>query len=1535
MTQPARADGNKTAAPRIDLCEVDFHVTAPDGPLSSPEMLLQALRREILPVLSEVLEAPPFATVDVDIAQLEIDLGRWPDDPDWSDLRLVMGHKLRQALAPYLTAPLPRDAANTVASAVAAAQPDVPAALFLRQPAGRSAATEVAADHRDPDNDVQAATGRASLPGTAPSPDAAAQARKRLMRHLWDLAAFPDDDAGALIIALQTRWPQLFRDASRPPPEDPPLRHDRAATIIPPTDFARQLQARLSALFHEAELSPGCSVSQAGRLAATLTLRFGQDVLVQSETDHLPIGEPLQVQIAPEAQHQDEPAHPSNNRTAPAMDHVTDSEAMPTRIARPGAASFSPNAYDDPDRSLRDNDDMKAEIHAPLLAQSFRAPRQDRSTDASAPAAAIAATKERTRAGHPYASAPDRPDSVRHTYLSQSPSDAPPQIATRLGRLANRAAADEVPEPTDGAETTIPRRPAEVTAVAATAEPAQISGIPGTSSTEQGPPTGRRAEPSDAAVARADETNCQNAPELSFRHADEAVDDTCDDPAAANQAIGAESVARDPTLPHTHQNAPKAEMKAAQKLAGQTPQVSVADQFPVQRPVGRSTALDSSVSDPPSANILTIARAVLLRAEHMHGAALRARVAQLRTADPAHFSAAALTEGGTEGRDRLMDWLNEVLPAPNAPRSGTIGPPATAEASPPTRPRDDHASGPSGNAVWHKAAGREPTATESLTPTAPDPIPNEEPDSTAPSVPDDDLINVALQRLDERDNPPPAATVLARLSRLRMVEPARFYEGLERAAHAADADRLLQWLDAESPSVLVRLLGSTDVSSAELRRIWQLQRTECASALALLTSDEIHRLILKALAPRAAILRASIQGLAMDLADPKPALAHVLRNLLDSAPIDLDAARHAAGPAAAISAQHSVPQQKKTVASAPIEHPAMTDGRATSPQHVLAGIMQAVGISDSAVRHLLASTAFGAAEKPRNGDQSVGRPSPSAGHDGETRPSIRSGSLAGQAGRFQPVPRTLKDRQRPRDPDAAAIKGGQSVRRSRRSGSAGSDTTPTDHDDVAAGSTPSGPEGDRASEQAGANQLPLIEQGHRVADADGDPVPPILPLADISLSPSGNEAAASSQRRNEDTAQNPVDHQYSHTLPQSDSAAGIAPIEPVEQPRSDPESHKSQVVPAYVREDMASPRARDRGAADRETSPRPNQPTSSPVFHPFDPPTATPDMPIAPADIEKIEALLDAGLDPDGQDLRDALSLIIAAWPAVGGSAPSNAAARHANRRRRGWHALLERMLETDPEVETSDTLPAALEQALRRIEPEDANRDQALRYVIARLGLGAQDRPSWRGADAALRLRTRRALAQLLGGTPDSGAPRRDAAPRDAAPQPDLVVTECAGVVLLHPFLRLLFDRMGLLTPQGQIQTGHLPMTLTALHALDGRAGRRGFDPLHRLLLGMPPGAPPPEPVPLSDTSRDLIEGLLRSVIAQWGRLGQTSPDGLRASFLQRAGTLRMDETGAHLRVTPGPFDMLLDALPWSIGLIKLPWMAMPCRVRWRERDE
>lgn len=159
------------------------------------------------------------------------------------------------------------------------------------------------------------------------------------------------------------------------------------------------------------------------------------------------------------------------------------------------------------------------------------------------------------------------------------------------------------------------------------------------------------------------------------------------------------------------------------------------------------------------------------------------------------------------------------------------------------------------------------------------------------------------------------------------------------------------------------------------------------------------------------------------------------------------------------------------------------------------------------------------------------------------------------------------------------------------------------------------------------------------------------------------------------------------------------------------------------------------------------------------------------------------------------------------------------------------------------------------------------------------------------------------------------------------------AGQVLVAPFLPRLFEMLKL-TEAGKFL--HFQAAERAVHLLQYIVNEQTNAPeyeltLNKVLCGIPTEAPISAGIDITQFERDTIQQMLTSIIAHWKILGSTSVTGLRTTFLQRQAWLRLGEEGWQLQVHPGPFDMLLDHLPWSIALLKTSWMDQPLHVNWR----
>ena len=249
-----------------------------------------------------------------------------------------------------------------------------------------------------------------------------------------------------------------------------------------------------------------------------------------------------------------------------------------------------------------------------------------------------------------------------------------------------------------------------------------------------------------------------------------------------------------------------------------------------------------------------------------------------------------------------------------------------------------------------------------------------------------------------------------------------------------------------------------------------------------------------------------------------------------------------------------------------------------------------------------------------------------------------------------------------------------------------------------------------------------------------------------------------------------------------------------------------------------------------------------------------------------------------------------------------------------------------------------------------------------------AQHSPSSSAAEPSRLRRHARQLAadagalHLLAALEPNLAPPPPAPPRQPPepwrfPEPDAPPTEPlyianAGLVLLHPFLPQLFERLELLPTAAADNTGEDPSTegkasvgiaglearSRAVHLLqwlvDGRLDRPETElSLNKLLAGLDLSAPIRPSYDASDDDLAVATGLLEAVIQHWPPLANTSLDGLRETFLQREGRLDPPSSDANhwtLHVQRRTVDVLLNQLPWSFTLIKHRWLPLPLHVHW-----
>ena len=161
----------------------------------------------------------------------------------------------------------------------------------------------------------------------------------------------------------------------------------------------------------------------------------------------------------------------------------------------------------------------------------------------------------------------------------------------------------------------------------------------------------------------------------------------------------------------------------------------------------------------------------------------------------------------------------------------------------------------------------------------------------------------------------------------------------------------------------------------------------------------------------------------------------------------------------------------------------------------------------------------------------------------------------------------------------------------------------------------------------------------------------------------------------------------------------------------------------------------------------------------------------------------------------------------------------------------------------------------------------------------------------------------------------------------------ENAGLVILHPFLKPLFEQTSLCENDNWIseESQHRAILLSQ-YLISGKT--EIFENelvLNKLICGLPIESIVNTKLVLSELEKEKCENLLTAVLEYWKPLQASSAETLRETFLQRNGKLSLKNNNQELWVEEKGVDILLEQLPWGIGTIKTPWMTEFLICNWR----
>jgi hypothetical protein len=163
------------------------------------------------------------------------------------------------------------------------------------------------------------------------------------------------------------------------------------------------------------------------------------------------------------------------------------------------------------------------------------------------------------------------------------------------------------------------------------------------------------------------------------------------------------------------------------------------------------------------------------------------------------------------------------------------------------------------------------------------------------------------------------------------------------------------------------------------------------------------------------------------------------------------------------------------------------------------------------------------------------------------------------------------------------------------------------------------------------------------------------------------------------------------------------------------------------------------------------------------------------------------------------------------------------------------------------------------------------------------------------------------------------------------------AGLVLTAPFLPHLFQTLNMLhtDEDGRTRLRDQAAISRAVHLLQYLVDGSTATPepllvLNKILCGVATSVPVERSIELTEQEHKVCEQLLKSMIANWKIISNTSIAGLQETFFRREGRLKHVEEGWKLRVQRKTLDVLVDQIPWSVSIVYHRWMPQPLYVDW-----
>ncbi len=149
------------------------------------------------------------------------------------------------------------------------------------------------------------------------------------------------------------------------------------------------------------------------------------------------------------------------------------------------------------------------------------------------------------------------------------------------------------------------------------------------------------------------------------------------------------------------------------------------------------------------------------------------------------------------------------------------------------------------------------------------------------------------------------------------------------------------------------------------------------------------------------------------------------------------------------------------------------------------------------------------------------------------------------------------------------------------------------------------------------------------------------------------------------------------------------------------------------------------------------------------------------------------------------------------------------------------------------------------------------------------------------------------------------------------------AGLVLIHPFLEPLFKTLKLTEFDAFVNRDAQIQAMYMLDEICPSNNNGSISPLSMILCGITSTDQITSNANTIDNMmKDEVNHMLQATINNWDAVGNISIPVFIDEFIKKRGVLNEFEDSHQLTLESKSTDILLERLPWSINLIKLPWM-------------